>query len=180
MCIFSPTIDIVASWPPLVRGGERDAKLRWNLLTMKWNNMFTQRRRAGKWAYTRVAVLTAPAFVITCVLLPAGLTDLAELLWTVYDFAAIFLFLVVAARLVSIRGLVTLEELVESRMLMLFSAAAVQYFVVDNMYAPRRWPPCMNTSLVADAEFAFAQLVVWNHQASLTHGPAPHDVLLAV
>ena len=134
VCIFSPTVDILVSWPPLIRDGGAGGAWRWNLVKFKWNNMFTQRRRAGKWAYTRVAVLTAPAFVITCVLLPARLTDLAELLWTVYDFTAIFLFLIVAARLVSIRGLVTLEELVESRMLMLFSAAAVQYFVIDNMY----------------------------------------------
>lgn len=135
VCIFSATPDLVISWPPVIkpRLGPRAGRWTWNLVTWRWNNVFTQRKRAEAWAFTRVAMLTLPAFFITCVLFPSGLTDMAEQLWTWYDFAAIAMFLAVALRLVSIRKLVTLDELVESRMLMWFSVAAIQYFIIDNL-----------------------------------------------
>lgn len=94
---------------------------------------FERKRLDTPWCLRRLALAVSPVCVVTFVLLPVGLTKAGEMLWTVYDLAALCTFMLVASRLYCIRSRVTLEELVETKMLLFWALTCGVYFVIDNV-----------------------------------------------
>jgi len=120
ICIYSTTPNFPLQSEPQLQ------------INFSLSRITTSQKRGRKWIYKRLVIALIPSVLITFVLL-ASLED-ADLVWTIWDFIVLFGIILVTIRLFQIKKEITLKDLEESSLLIVFSIIVIFYFILDNIF----------------------------------------------
>jgi len=101
-------------------------------INFSFSHITTSQKRGRQWIYKRFIIALIPTVLITFVLI-SSLED-ADLVWTVWDFILLFGIILVTIRHFQIKKEITLRDLDESSLLIIFSIIVIFYFILDNIF----------------------------------------------